>query len=172
MKEWNDSRFFNLASKYYFSNQNFLLSLLDVTPGTELLDIGCGNGDFTLMVAQRLGTQIMNGLDINSECLEEARSKGIKVKCHNIDQGIPYKNESIDVIVSNQVVEHIFDVDSYFREIYRILRKDGYALISTPNLSSLHNLIFINLGMQPPGLHISEIQVPLCQNSCHLNLKG
>jgi 2-polyprenyl-3-methyl-5-hydroxy-6-metoxy-1,4-benzoquinol methylase len=41
------------------------------------------------------------------------------------------------------------DPDSVLKEIHRVLKDDGYAIISTPNLASLHNRVFLLLGMQP-----------------------
>lgn len=51
------------------------------------------------------------------------------------------------------------DTDNYFKEIHRLLKPGGFAIISCPNISSVHNLGLMVLGMQPVSFHSSEIQV-------------
>ena len=159
MKEWNESKFYGLASKYYDYNQKMILSLIEKNPKAKILDIGCNDGSLTVMAGKAIGTNELHGLDIDRDCIRKAIKKGIDAKQHDVNRRLPYGDRSFDVVISNQVLEHIIDSDNFFKEIYRVLKPTGYGIISTPNLSSFHNLIFVNLGMQPPGLQVSKIQV-------------
>ena len=159
MKEWNESKFYGLASKYYDYNQKIILSYLEKDENARLLDIGCNDGTFTLKAGEIIGTKNMHGIDIDKDCIKKARTKGIHARHQDANHRFPYTNRSFDVIISNQSLEHIMDTDNFFREIHRILKPTGYAVISTPSLSSFHNLAFLVVGMNPPGLHLSEIQV-------------
>jgi ubiquinone/menaquinone biosynthesis C-methylase UbiE len=173
MKKWTDSIFYGLAAKYYAYNQNVLLSLLEKEKGSKLLDVGCNDGYFTLKAAELIETKNLYGIDLNRNALEKASSKGIETKYHDVNTRFPFEDSYFDEVISNQVLEHVIDTDNFFRETYRVLKKGGYAVISTPNISSFHNLAFLNLGMQPPGLHVSEIQVgnPLYGTETHGHIK-
>lgn len=173
MKKWTDSSLYGLAAKYYVYNHNVLLSLLEKGNGSTLLDVGCNDGNFTIKAAEVIGTRNLYGVDINRDILQQALSKGIEAKHHDVNKRFPFEDSCFDVVISNQVLEHVIDTDNFFREIYRILKKGGYAVISTPNISSFHNLALLNLGMQPPGLHVSEVQVgnPLYGTETHGHIK-
>jgi len=54
-------------------------------------------------------------------------------------QNIPYKDASVDLVVSNSVLEHIYDYKSVIEEIYRVLKPGGYLYLSVPNLCMRHH---------------------------------
>ena len=63
---------------------------------------------------------------------------------------------------ANQVIEHLYETDSFVNEIPRVLRKDGYAVISTEALSSWHSVFALILGWQPFSLtNISDKKLGL-----------
>ncbi|MFH1777453.1 MAG: class I SAM-dependent methyltransferase [Candidatus Omnitrophota bacterium] len=158
-KKWSESGFFSMADKSYNHNQQLILSKLEKNPNAKLLDIGCNNGNFTLKAAEAIGTDKISGMEIDKKMAEEARKKNINVKICDANKKFPFSDNSFDVIVSNQVVEHILETDNFFSEIERILKPGGYAIISTQNFASLHNTAMLALGMQPISLHVSKVQV-------------
>ena len=71
----------------------------------------------------------------------------------DLNKKFPIKDNSVDVVVSDQVIEHLTDVvDNFVKEIFRILKPEGYAVISTENLSSWNNLFALLFGYGPPSL--------------------
>lgn len=69
------------------------------------------------------------------------------------------KNNSVDVITANQVIEHVPNIDHFVSELKRILKKGGYAVISTENGSSWHNIFASIMGWQIFSLtNVSEKQ--------------
>ncbi len=52
----------------------------------------------------------------------------------------PFDNNKFDVIISNQVLEHMYNTDYFFEELYGIMKPGSYEIVSVPNLSSLHNM--------------------------------
>lgn len=158
MKEWS-KRFFQMSNRCYAENQDKVLSLLEKDRDAEVLDIGCNDGSFTLRVGALIGSRKLHGMDVDKGAVERARKKGIKAIVHDANTEFPYDDCFFDVVVANQVLEHLYNTDGFFSEVRRILRPNGYAVISTANLSSLHNLAFMNIGMTPPGYHLSEVQV-------------
>lgn len=158
-QEWKDSKFFHLADKVYRENQLKILELLRETNGDKLLDIGCAGGAFSLECAKMLGAKEICGIEIDENRAKEAENRGIRVFAMDASNTFPFKDEYFDVIVANQVLEHVLDVDNMLRESYRVLKQGGVVVLSTPNLCSLLQRILILFGKQPTTLHVSEIQV-------------
>lgn len=66
------------------------------------------------------------------------------------------EDESIDFICANQVIEHLYEIDLFVKEIHRVLKQGGYAIVSTNNLASLHNIVSLLFGRQPFPSHVSN----------------
>jgi len=98
----------------------------------------------------------MYGVEFVDSLAAEARARGVQVVSHDLNEPLPYDSERFDVVHSNQVIEHLVKTDVFVREIRRVLRPTGYALISTNNLASWHNLFSLALGMQPMPCHVSD----------------
>ncbi|GEM_PF-718862 len=120
--------------------------------GVKLLDVGCWDGEFTVDYAKALNARFENvsGLDFFEDML--ATAKGRKVQAIQIDletQTFPFDDKSFDVVVCNQVLEHLKQIYLPLSEIHRVLRVGGHAIISVPNLAALHNRLLLLLGRQP-----------------------
>jgi len=121
-----------------------------------VLDLGTHRGDFTVRLAEHLGADSVSGIELIERHAAVARSRGVDVAIGDLDEGIPFPSESFDVVHANQVIEHVRRTDVLLREVRRVLRPDGRALISTNNLSSWHNVVSLGLGMQPMPMHVSD----------------
>jgi 2-polyprenyl-3-methyl-5-hydroxy-6-metoxy-1,4-benzoquinol methylase len=150
---------YTLSANEYIENQQKFLGLLRGIKGGMLLDIGCGDGAFTIECAKTIGAQTICGIEIDQNDAEEAKAKGMNVFITDASQTFPFKNECFDVITANQVLEHVLNTDNMLKECYRVLNNDGVMILSAPNLCSLLNRVMILLGKQPTTLHVSEIQV-------------
>jgi ubiquinone biosynthesis O-methyltransferase len=101
----------------------------------KLLDIGCGDGVLSYLFAKE-GAKV-TGIDYSDIAIEFGKEK-IKSKNLDIDfkQGsayeLPYKDNSFDIIVSSDVIEHLEDVPKYLSEINRVVKNGGIVVISTP----------------------------------------
>jgi methionine biosynthesis protein MetW len=134
-----------------------VLSMFEPAPNAKLLDLGCNNGEFTLEVANIIGTRQVSGVEVVMESIEQARARGIECYQASLeDAKLPIEDGSFDVVCGNQVIEHIANTDGFVREIHRILRPGGYAIISTPNLASWACIIFLVLGWQPFPAPVSD----------------
>ena len=128
------------------------LSLLERNPDATLLDLGCDTGEWTIKVAHQVGTKNIIGVDIVKDRLKCAFQKGVKIVEADLNKALPFKNNSFDCIISNQVIEHLYKLDNFVSEIYRILKVGGFAICCTENLSSWHNIGALVLGFQPFSL--------------------
>jgi methionine biosynthesis protein MetW len=153
----------NLISRYlnrisggaYRQNKEFILTFLERNEEARVLDIGCGEGDLSLEVMNTVGGMLY-GVEVLEKYALRAHTNGINVVMANVDKGLPFRDESFDVLVSNQVLEHVSDTDNFIRECYRVLRYGGACVLSTPNLASIHNIVALILGYQPFATAVSD----------------
>lgn len=132
------------------------LARLDPPP-TSMLDLGCDAGGRTKWIAELIGAREVHGIEIAPHRAETAASRGVQVTLGDLSERFPYDDESFDIVVSNQVIEHVVDTDNFVREAFRVVRRGGLAVISTENLASWHNVGSLVLGWQPFSLtNISE----------------
>ena len=137
-------------------NRRTILGMLPAGRGGVLLDVGTHDGAFTERVARRLGATRVAGVELLEPHAEAARARGIEVACADVDDGLPFGDAEFDVVHANQVIEHVRRTDGLLREMRRVLRPGGVALVSTNNLASWHNVASLALGLQPMPAHVSD----------------
>lgn len=118
------------------SERDFLLN--KVSPGQDVLDIGCGTGRFTVPMAA-LGANV-SGLDMSGSMLRVAASKleakGLSADLREGDMAaMPFDDASFDIVTSMLALMHIplEDRQQVFKEASRVLRPGGRLLISVKN---------------------------------------
>ena len=144
-----------LFSRVYQENKNVVLDLLEPN-GRTMLDVGCADGSFSKQISKRVGAEDCHGVEILEEQIRKSKQKGINVKKFDLNKKFEFKSNFFDVVVANQILEHLHDTDNFAKEIYRVLRPGGYAIISTPNLASAHNIFSLALGLQPFPASVSN----------------
>ena len=123
-----------------------------------MLDLGCGDGRWTIEVARHVQATEIHGIEMSEAAAVRARARGINVRVADLSDPLDvYDDGGFDVIHTNQVIEHVRDTDCFMREIRRLLRPDGYALVSTNNLSSWHNIASLVFGWQPMPCNVSDL---------------
>ncbi|MBT9150325.1 MAG: 27-O-demethylrifamycin SV methyltransferase [candidate division WS2 bacterium] len=116
----------------------------------RILDIGCGDGGFSLRLKQVTRAQEVYGVDISTKAVEFARANGVKAFEVDIDENsLPFETNSFDAIFCGEVIEHLIDPDHLLDEIHRVLKPWGFAIITTPNLACWYNRVALLLGFQP-----------------------
>lgn len=108
-----------------------MFSLLPSNKNLTVLDAGCGNGYWTKLLSDRYTSVI--GIDNSEKLLEIARNKNISAnieyKLMDLEQALPFSDESFDLVFSNMVVHYIQNINLFSKEMFRILKKDGLLLI-------------------------------------------
>jgi arsenite methyltransferase len=112
-------------------------SLGRLAPGEEVLDIGCGAGTDALVAAQMVAPAgQVAGIDMTPEMLSRARAAAAEMGATNVDfvegdvEQLPFPGKSVDVVISNGVIDLIPDKDAVFSEIFRVLRPGGRLQIA------------------------------------------
>lgn len=157
-REWSKHKLYLYADTEYVVNQQQMLSLLDGLGNVRILDIGCGNGGFSLELMEKVSPCQLYGIDVDKSAIKFAFKRAVDVIIADT-QHLPFKGENFDIVISNQVIEHVLNVDQFIINVQRVLKKNGMFILSTPNLCALHNRFLIMLGQQPTCLQVSEIQV-------------
>jgi SAM-dependent methyltransferase len=107
-------------------------ALIDLKPGQTVLDLGSGGGIDVLLSARRVGpTGKAYGLDMTDEMLARARENQRKAGITNAEflegtiDAIPLPDRSVDVVISNCVINLASDKDAVLREAFRVLKPGG-----------------------------------------------
>lgn len=123
-----------------------------------LLDLGTNDGSKTLEFAGTIDVQntLIIGADINNKLLLKAKGRGMLTLRCDFETNLPFKQETVDVLVTNQVIEHLSNTDLFIENISRILKRNGYAIIATENISYWANIVVMILGYQAFSQNISD----------------
>jgi len=100
----------------------------------KVLDFGCGIGDF---LQYRPATV---GVDINEKNIAYCQSHGLSAKLI-VDGRIPFKDNFFDLVVMDNVLEHIpaADVDATLNEVVRVLQSEGTVVVGVPGIKGYHS---------------------------------
>lgn len=122
----------------------------------NLLDIGCHDGDKTIQTANYFKIDMHNIYGVDSDDRRISTCKNI-FNAHKIDlesEDLPYEENMFDLVVCNQVLEHLKNYRKVIDDMIRITRKKGYIVLGIPNLAHLINRIYLVFGIQPMCIHI------------------
>lgn len=113
------------------------ISKAELKPGEIVLDLGSGAGFDAFLAAERVGkTGKVIGVDMTPEMVEKARMNGEKFKISNVEfrlgeiEKLPVPDNSVDVVLSNCVINLSPDKSAVFKEIHRALKPGGRIIIS------------------------------------------
>lgn len=113
------------------------ISRAELKQGETVLDLGSGAGFDAFLAAKTVGKSgYVIGVDMTQEMVEKAKSNARKLAVSNVDfrqgeiENLPVDEESVDVVISNCVINLSLDKSAVFREIHRSLKPGGRIIIS------------------------------------------
>lgn len=114
----------------------------------KVLDVGCYDGTISLQLKKQKNQVV--GVDISKNAVRLAQKKGIEAYVWNIEEdNVPKALSKFDVIVAGELIEHIFDPDSFLKKLSSVLKPKGSIILTTPNLAGLGSRLSLLLGKLP-----------------------
>jgi ubiquinone/menaquinone biosynthesis C-methylase UbiE len=126
----------------------------------DVLDLGCGIGSDLMIIKNRHATSHCVGVEYSDWAKEQL--KGIEIESITVDlerEKLPFKDESIDLVICNQILEHTKEVFWINHEVFRVLKPGGHFYIGVPNVLSLHNRLLGLAGIHPTCVQLCSPHV-------------
>jgi SAM-dependent methyltransferase len=151
-------RYFRYVDRYVADrNQQAMLDCLEADGEALMLDCGCHAGANAQKRAEAKGMRAIAGIELNAAVAQEAVARGLWVMQADLNRPIPLRTGSVDAVMVSDVLEHLVETAMFVGQVHRILKPGGYAVLSTPNLASWHNIFALVLGLQPfSGPHLAH----------------
>ncbi|MEM6971896.1 MAG: bifunctional 2-polyprenyl-6-hydroxyphenol methylase/3-demethylubiquinol 3-O-methyltransferase UbiG [Pseudomonadota bacterium] len=134
---------------------------IDGWAGKAVLDLGCGGGFLAEALADK-GAEV-SGIDPAAKAIDSAKAhaaeRGLDIRYDvGVGEALPYEDDSFDIVVCVDVLEHVESVPGTLAEIARVLRPGGVFCFDTINRNPLARFVVITvaedvLGMLPKGTH-------------------
>ena len=122
---------------------------------TRVLDLGCGAGSNTqALFGGRSDVQVV-GLDIAYPSAQAYVAGTGRAALVGSGEALPLRDGAFDLIVCNDVIEHLVDPDTFLEQVRRVLAPGGHLVLSTPNLAAWFNRLALLAGVQPAFSEVS-----------------
>ncbi len=125
-----------------------LLSMLAKNQNFKVLDVGCSDGYIYRKISKKYK---IFGVDIAENFVREANRNGLIAKvCDLENEKIPFGDESFDIVITGETIEHIVNTDFFLSEINRVFKKNGRLVLSYPNINTLLGIAMMIFFDLPP----------------------
>lgn len=125
----------------------------------KLIDVGCGDGYLLKEIAGKFSQIDLFGLDLSENRVETAKKfvPMAILKTGNA-QDIPFRDETFDIVVCSEVIEHCRDDIEVLAELYRISKINSFLILTAPNLYTLESISKVLIGRRiaAPSYHLRE----------------
>lgn len=124
------------------------------------LDLGAGMGeDLDTIAALHPGARIA-AVEAHPPYASQIRARGFEVFALDIERDrLPFDDGAVDLIVANQILEHVKEIFWVLHECSRVLRIGGSLVVGVPNIAALHNRFLLGIGRQPTQLSNASAHV-------------
>jgi len=131
-----------MADNYYNLDRKEMLDFISGQP-EKILEAGCGSGNFGAALKEKFDAEI-TGIELFESAAREASKKLDKVICGNLEEKIDSaENNYYDLIVFNDVLEHLYDPWNVLKKAATKLCKGGKVMASIPNIRHLYTMFDI-----------------------------
>jgi SAM-dependent methyltransferase len=126
-------------TEYPFQLARYLQKRFALRTESSFLEIACGRGDF-LRAFNKIGMRC-SAVDISKSAVEINKEFGVK-QCNVSCEKLPFNDNTFDIVYSKSLIEHMWDATFLMSEILRVLKKDGIAIILTPDWASTVSVFY------------------------------
>ncbi len=150
-------------------------AIAELKPGETVLDLGSGGGFDCFLAAKQVGpTGTVIGVDMTGEMIERARENAKKAATANVEfrlgeiEHLPVADETVDVILSNCVINLSPDKPAVFRDAFRVLKRGGRLAISdivatAPLPEEVRNDVELHVGCMAGAATTDELRSMLTE---------
>lgn len=140
------------------------LAAADLGVNERLLDVGAKRGALARS-ARALGVDVhYTGVDLSPANAAFARAAGLDVRVADVADGLPFEAESFDCVFCLELLEHLVSPLLLLKEIRRVLRREGRAVVSVPSPYSWVEVARELFRMPDPEGHLNCFTTPVMQN--------
>jgi methionine biosynthesis protein MetW len=154
-------RFWSSEQERRYEPEPKLSSLIfeHVQPATHCLDVGCGSGNsYAPEVNRRAASYV--GVDVSGDAVAAARAAGLDARVISDAAELPLEDESFDLVLGVEVLEHLFSPHRAAAEIRRVLRLGGSLVASAPNVAYWRHRANLLFGLWNPAGDELAIEQP------------
>ena len=112
----------------------------------RILDIACNDGGMT---EKFLPYGEVIGIDINKDSIKSCKQKGLNCLLASVEELDKNYNSYFDVVVAGDIIEHVFNTDTFLENVHRVLNKNGKLLLTTANVASFGRRLMMLVGKNP-----------------------
>lgn len=148
------------ANQNTYERYNQLYSLIDadIDPDSRVLDVGCAMGGFLDFLSKK-GIKDLSGIDLTQKYVAYAKRNGrFTIKPGNAE-AIPFADDSFDIIVMDQVMEHLAEPAKAFQEAKRVLVDGGLFCIGIPDAARYGDTFFFDFYWFIMREHIQHFDI-------------
>lgn len=127
----------------------------NVDKASRILDVGCGDGRF-VKILRRNGYENSIGTDMLLHQKNKFQAAALLSESFPFvlaEDNIPLEKNSVDIIISNQVFEHVKEKEFFLSEIYRVMKDDGMAVLIFPTSEAL-----VEHHVKLPLFHLADLK--------------
>lgn len=147
---------------------NFLCKKFNIPKSSNILDVGCGRGDFTNAFSKNVDN--IYGIDISDYCLEHYKTFKFK-KCDLINEKLPFENNTFDIVFSKSVMEHLYYPENLVVEIRRILKPGGRIITMCPAWEHYYRDYFDDYTHRTPFMKSSLSDLHILANFTNVKVE-
>jgi ubiquinone/menaquinone biosynthesis C-methylase UbiE len=146
--------------------KKIVIKMLSPEKNDLICDLGCGDGTLSVTFIRKVKSIV--GVDFSKKRLKRAKEKGLTTVNADV-QSTPFKDKSFDKIICSEVIEHVLNPEDLIREISRLLKNEGVAVVSIPLDEKIKKTI-LDLPMED----IEKLDFDIIKNKhliehCHIN---
>jgi len=135
-----------------------ILNGISLSKETRVLDVGCGTGNNTLLLAAASGSCVV-GLDLSLGMLKEAIAKSHSLPLlQSPADALPFSDESFEFVFMTEVVHHLPDLDKAISELFRVLRDPGRLCIVTQSHRQIESRMTSRFF--PATIKVDQVRYP------------
>jgi 2-polyprenyl-3-methyl-5-hydroxy-6-metoxy-1,4-benzoquinol methylase len=152
-----DDKFYEYLQKYpwYYADWkwDYETALPFVAPGSKVLDIGCGYGNFLIQLVKQKNCDC-TGLEFNDKAVASGRAKGLNIVKQFVQEHVKTNKEAYDYVCFFQVLEHIADIKSFMEAAIGCVKPGGKLIVCVPNNNPYFLRFFEYHSLNMPPHHM------------------